>query len=295
MTACWFRILVAVVGRIRGSRIVSGMLAPKYVILAQHGRGIIILHILRLIKERMPRIVVLENVGGLCSNEHREFFEAVLGLLREMRSHGKHYVVDWRLLDTKYFKVPQSRERVWIVCVRNDALETALVWPTPSPSPCTNIDMILVWPRPPRASLVHALPPESQGNARANCVRSLGLVRKAGADPFDVTYIMDIDHSKSRAGARMLGCSPCLTVTRSRQGGHWITTHGRRFSTAEMLKLQNMRPDRLQVPEGVSMTAFHGMVGNSMSVNVVEAILAMLSRAAPSVLRAGPLPDPWSS
>eukprot|EP00969_Alexandrium_andersonii_P005441 235998-Alexandrium_andersonii.AAC.1 len=63
----------------------------------------------------------------------------------------------------------------------------------------------------------------------------------------------------------MAGCSPCLTRTRAAQGGHWVTTRGRRLNTREMLKLQAMDPDRFMIPNGVPLGAFNGMIGNSMS------------------------------
>lgn len=197
-------------------------------------------------------------------------------------------------MDTKFFKVPQSRPRIWIACVRCDVLDGPMVWPKPSTTPCIAIDDML-GRRPPRAQVEAALPPESQANSRANTIRSLDLIRKGGTDPLRSTYIIDIDHSKSRGGTRMLGCSPCLTRSRAITGGHWISTHGRRLSTSEMLQLQNMRTDRLEVPDSVPPAAFRGMIGNSMSVNVVEALLAMLSKAAPQVMRAGTLPDRWSA
>jgi site-specific DNA-cytosine methylase len=208
-------------------------------------------------------------------------------------ANGAGYHVEHMKLDTKFFKVPQSRPRIWIVCVRQDMLDGPLIWPTPSATPCIAIDDML-GPRPPRAEVEHALPPESQVNSRTNTIRSLDLIRSGGTDPFGSTFVIDIDHSKSRKGTRMLGCSPCLTRSRAVTGGHWISTHGRRLSVAEMMRLQNMRPDRLEVPDSVPASAFRGMIGNSMSVNVVEALLAMLSKAAPRVMQAGTLPDRWS-
>ena len=74
------------------------------------------------------------------------------------------------------------------------------------------------------------------------------------------------------------------------QGGHWVSTYGRRLSTNEMLRLQHMRPDRFQLPSGVSDGAFRGMTGNAMSVNVVEVILSMLSKSVPSWFSQGPRP-----
>ena len=255
------------------------------------------MHILRLLQGKAPRIVVLENVGGLRSAKHRDFFEAVLSLLREMRWRwlpGQKYIVDWRLLDTKYFNIPQSRPRVWIVAVRADSLQHALEWPRPRATPCDSIDALL-GPRPSLHVLAKALPPPTSANSRLNVERGLITVRSRGFDPFRDTHVMEVDNSQAFGGTIMRGCSPCLTRARARAGGHWVTTRGRRLSTAEMLKLQFMQPERLHVPEGVPLSEFHAMIGNSMSVNIVEALLSMLGRACPDVLKTGPLPDPWSA
>ncbi len=237
------------------------------------GRGVIVVHILRLVMEKMPRIVVLENVGGLTS--HRDFFRGVIEMLQEIRKGGRRYVVDWRKLDTKHFGVPHSRPRVWIVCVRDDVLQRPLVWPTPD-VPCTKIDKLL-GPRPARAVAQRALPPA--GFRRENLLRGLGRLRDRGVDPFRETCIIEIDHSLKWHGNSMQGCSPCLTRARAQAGGHWVSTHGRRLGTTAMLKLQGMRPDRIQLPPSVSASRFNAMIGNSMSVNIVEALLGMLRRS----------------
>ena len=39
------------------------------------------MHILRVVRATAPKIVVLENVGGLVTATHREFFEAVISML----------------------------------------------------------------------------------------------------------------------------------------------------------------------------------------------------------------------
>ena len=257
----------------------------------------LILHILRLVQAKAPRIVVLENVGALTSATHREFFEAVLSLLRGMRWQrlpSQRYIVEWRLLDTKRFNIPQSRPRIWIVAVRADSLQSSLQWPRPRATACQNIDALL-GPRPPLHVLAKALPPATAVNCRCNVELGLSKVRSRGFDPFVDTHVIEVDNSQAYPSSIMRGCSPCLTRARAKAGGHWVTTRGRRLNTEEMLKLQNMRPGRLRVPEGVPLAEFHAMIGNSMSVNVIEALLAMLSRACPSVLQTGPLPDQWSA
>ena len=55
------------------------------------------------------------------------------------------------------------------------------------------------------------------------------------------------------------------------------------FTDGEMLRLQYMKPGRLVVPNGVSMLQFRKMIGNSMSVNVLEALVVATSKAVPMV------------
>ena len=56
------------------------------------------------------------------------------------------------------------------------------------------------------------------------------------------------------------------------------------MGTETMLKLQGMNPNRLQKPDDVATGLFNGMIGNAMSVNIVETLLAMISRACPKAL-----------
>ena len=68
------------------------------------------------------------------------------------------------------------------------------------------------------------------------------------------------------------------------------------MGTETMLKLQHMNPDRLRRPADVGQSSFNAMIGNAMSVNIVEVLLAMLSRACPKALNVdGPLPCQWGT
>ncbi|MFH1707512.1 MAG: DNA (cytosine-5-)-methyltransferase [Planctomycetota bacterium] len=69
----------------------------------------------RLIGEALPRVVLLENVSGLLSSHHGRDFRTVIGTLAEFG-----YSVGWRVLNSKNFGVPQSRQRVYIVGCHRD-------------------------------------------------------------------------------------------------------------------------------------------------------------------------------
>ena len=64
----------------------------------------------RLIGEARPRVVLLENVAGLLSSHRGSDFAIVIQTLAELG-----YSVGWRVLNSKNFGVPQSRQRVYIV------------------------------------------------------------------------------------------------------------------------------------------------------------------------------------
>jgi DNA (cytosine-5)-methyltransferase 1 len=67
-----------------------------------------------LIEAKKPQVVVVENVEGLFnSNGGRDFGM----ILQRMTSLG--YAVAWRLFNSRYFGVPQSRPRVYLCCWRN--------------------------------------------------------------------------------------------------------------------------------------------------------------------------------
>lgn len=69
----------------------------------------------RLVGEGKPRVLVIENVAGLLSSHEGRDFGVLLQTLAELG-----YAVGWRTLNSKYFGVPQSRQRVYIVGCRGD-------------------------------------------------------------------------------------------------------------------------------------------------------------------------------
>ena len=72
-------------------------------------RGTLFFEIARILKDKRPRHFLLENVKGLLSHNKGETFQTILKVLSDIG-----YYVKWEVLNSKYFGVPQSRERVFI-------------------------------------------------------------------------------------------------------------------------------------------------------------------------------------
>lgn len=73
-------------------------------------RGTLIYDVFRIIKEKHPRFVLLENVKGLLSHDSGRTFKTIITSLAELG-----YAVEWQVLNAKNFGVPQNRERVFII------------------------------------------------------------------------------------------------------------------------------------------------------------------------------------
>ena len=73
-------------------------------------RGSLFFEIARFASILRPKYLFLENVKGLLNHDGGATFETILGVLDELG-----YNVEWQVLNSKDFGVPQNRERVLIV------------------------------------------------------------------------------------------------------------------------------------------------------------------------------------
>jgi DNA (cytosine-5)-methyltransferase 1 len=73
-------------------------------------RGTLFFDIARILAEKRPRHLVLENVKGLLSHDSGKTFQTILGVLSDLG-----YRVEWQVLNSKDFGVPQNRERIYII------------------------------------------------------------------------------------------------------------------------------------------------------------------------------------
>lgn len=76
----------------------------------EDARGTLFFEAARVLKARKPAYFLLENVPGLLSHNKSRTFSTILATL-----HDLGYFVEWCVLNSKYFGVPQSRRRVFII------------------------------------------------------------------------------------------------------------------------------------------------------------------------------------
>src|SRR5690625_2567928 len=81
-------------------------------------RGTLFFEIARIAKEKRPKALLLENVKGLVNHDKGNTLDTMIRTLNDIG-----YIVDFDVLNSKYFGVPQNRERIFIVAIREDLIE----------------------------------------------------------------------------------------------------------------------------------------------------------------------------
>ena len=129
---------------------------------ASETRGLVILHSLNYVIEKLPSIVVFENVAGLLHPKHKKVFHTVTKVLKTLG-----YNVSHRLINTRDHGIPQSRPRVYIIGTSR-CTNTAMEFDWPKEAPCAAVDLFLEAATRKRlpAAFTH-LSPTAKRNVRA--------------------------------------------------------------------------------------------------------------------------------
>lgn len=212
----------------------------------------------KLIAARLPSTVVIENVAGLLSSHGGRDFQIVIRTLAQLG-----YGVGWRVLNSRYFGVPQSRQRVYIVACYRD---------------------------PERAGTILFEPERSEGDDEASGPDGTHIVspfKKVLGDP--------------RRGPIVQGLAYCLYACSARHTGtDWSRTYVsypdgrvRRLTPLECERIQGF-PDGWTIPkmkiddlDRLDSLRYHA-IGNAVTVNVAEWLARRILATAGTAEKAEP-------
>ena len=203
-------------------------------------RGNIIWECIRILREKKPRIFVLENVRGLLSIHHGQVFSKILTKLRHI---DPHYVIEWKILNTCHYGIPQSRERVYIVGIWDPT--TPFTWPDPIPIPHTL-----------ETFMEETIPKTTTTKRKTE--RMQFILDRLPSDSKFVNLSFKYDPNKNTG-------TMCPTVTAA--CNLWNVVYDRPASVREYLALQGFPLDFYV--QSISDRQFKKQIGNSMSVNVL--------------------------
>lgn len=73
-------------------------------------RGTLFFEVERILKDKRPKGFILENVEGLVNHDGGKTLQVIIDRLTDL-----NYKFDFRVLNSKYFGVPQERKRIYII------------------------------------------------------------------------------------------------------------------------------------------------------------------------------------
>ena len=177
------------------------------------------------------------------------------------------YKVFLGVLNSQDFKVPQQRQRLFVVAIRKDSYRRAFKWPKKLGKRTLSevLDPLQSFDQPGR------LPKAKR--AKALALRAFKKVYKNGTDPRKVPVAIDTGCSMKYATFGV-NVSRTLCQARAKTGGFWISNRGRVMSTTEMMKVSGLNDGEMDGWQNhVTPAQFQGMLGNCVPVPLVGSVL----------------------
>lgn len=235
-----------------------------------HGfcRGTLFLDVARICEYHKPKVIFCENVKGLTIHDSGRTFKVITDTFT-----GLGYKVFSKVLNSKDFNVPQNRERIYIVCFRDDIAPSKFEFPKGSDTGIRIKDILEPAPIPAKYYLSdtyletlkqHKARHQAKGQGFGYIVRDLDDV--AGA-------IVCGGMGRERnliADHRPHSLTPTTHIK-----GNINSEDIRKMTPREWARLQGFPEDYKLILSDVHL---YKQLGNSVTVNVIKAIATQIKK-----------------
>ena len=225
-------------------------------------RGNLFLDVVRICEYHKPKVIFCENVKGLYIHDKGRTFMVIRNAFRSLG-----YQVFYKVLNSKNFGVPQNRERVYIVAFRDDLNVGEFIFPEPLNTEVCIRDILEDAPIPSRYYLSdvyletlrnHKARHEAKGNGFGYEIRDLdGIAGTIVCGGMGRERNLIVDHREHSM------------IPETKIKGSINTEDIRKMTPREWARLQGF-PDDFVL--NLADTHLYKQFGNSVSVNVIEAI-----------------------
>lgn len=228
----------------------------------EKGRGNLFFELVRIIKAKKPKILFLENVKNLVSHDDGKTFTIISNTLEDLGYHVKPMVLN----ASSYGNIPQTRERIYIVCFKNLTQYRKFDFPKPIKLEKT---------------LKNVIDFDTEQDKRYYYTESCTFYNQLR----DSMKSSETCYQWRRVYVRENKSNLCPTLTANMgTGGHnvpLILTHDnkiRKLTPRECFNLQGF-PDDFILPETLCNGALYKQAGNSVVVSVIERIAKEIKKA----------------
>ncbi len=104
----------------------------------EDARGTLFFEVMRLVSEKRPRAVFLENVANYARHRNGDTLKRTLSMLE-----GEGYRTKHAILNASDYGVPQARKRLYIVGIREDVVSGEFSFPQPAGKKVSVRDILL--------------------------------------------------------------------------------------------------------------------------------------------------------
>lgn len=254
---------------------------------ADKTKGTLFFEIARAAKQIQPQLLFLENVKGLLNHDKGNTFRTILSTLDELG-----YDAEWQLLNSKDFGVPQNRERVFIIGHLRGGSGRE-VFPIEGSYGSINKNDIkavndgkkireqIGFESINRFYDVEGISPclntmSGGGREPKIMVREATKQGYAIAEPGDS---INFEHPNSKTRRGRVGKGVANTLTTSCNQGTLENFRIRKLTPLECWRLQGFPDSAFRAAEQVnSNSQLYKQAGNSVTVNVIEAIAKVIGK-----------------
>lgn len=244
----------------------------------EDARGTLFFELARAVKEVKPKVFMGENVRGLYTHDHGHTFEVIKSVIGDLG----YTLVEPQILKAIQYQVPQKRERLVLIAIRNDlANRVSFHYPSPYHRIVNLRDAFF------KGVLYDCDVPESIGQQYPKRKREIMERVPMGGNWRDLPDDLQREYMKAsynmeggRTGiARRLSLDdPSLTLTCApamKQTERCHPTETRPLTVREYARIQTF-PDNWEFCG--NMTAQYKQIGNAVPVNLAAAVGRSLIR-----------------
>lgn len=226
-------------------------------------KGTIFFYVYDFIVHNRPNIFILENVRTLTTHDKGQTFTVIMDLLSKLSD----YQIDYQIINTNDYGLPQSRNRIFIVGIKKSVLRSE------KQSFKQSIQMMPIIRSLPLNSIIKNKYGREQLSLRHQNLYDQILEKYPDIDFNDKNNMWILNMNVSgidwfRKGTA--GIAPCI-VTSSK---YYIPSYQRYLLPTEALNLQGIPTDQynFDFPDNV----LYKFAGNTMSVNILLVILVSI-------------------
>lgn len=226
----------------------------------EDARGTLFFEVARIIKDKRPKMFILENVAGITNHDGGNTLKVISDILEEL-----NYKIAWKVMNAKDYGVPQNRNRWYCVGYDIEFFK--------------DVDPNLSFPEKEQLSIYldNLLDKEEQKDYEISNIakKNVEIHLQSFVDSvrFNGEHVIIANNIRpSKVSFSSNGISPCLTAKMGTGGNNVpvIYNRNRKLTERECLRIMGF-PESYKIKKNYSQS--YKQIGNSVVVTVIDKIV----------------------